>query len=317
MNGLVETICRSQAIAIAAKAEQERFGHHAIDLEHLFVGLMTTRGTAGCILSSMGVTLRAVRQAAGRANLGRITSFGPEPHTADPSEARWTERAQKLLQDVDVQDDDRALLLALIDEPSGHITCLLGHLSLTPDAVREAAVAYRHGTPPQFSLACQDLSLRHSSGRTFTHIAYLPCRPEAVWDLVSDPSRRLEWDGHFFESFEQRADGVLVGTARLTKPDGRRRRVRTGIITSEMIVSSCDPGKFIEWESIWPDMPDVKFRRRFSLRISATDNGTRLIMTHNQLTYPGFVARLRLPLAGIHTKQSLVIRAAAIDRALR
>ncbi|WP_442864216.1 hypothetical protein [Arthrobacter sp. ATA002] len=72
---------------------------------------------------------------------------------------------------------------------------------------------------------------------------------------MSDPRRRLEWDGYFHGSIEERSDGVLVAKARKVRPDGKPVKVRPQFRVTEFVVSRYLPGQCIEWESSWPAKP--------------------------------------------------------------
>lgn len=311
---------RSQAISVAAKEEQELLGHPEIDVEHLFLALVIVGGVSSRVLEDLGVTLRDARGACARVHAEQLAPLGmefPSMESAaaipDPSVGgfRWSDRGRGVMRKAELQDDDRGLLLALLEEPSGHVSRIVRQLGVSETAVREAARGCRVPVSPPG--AGKTPVGKHAVSFT----ARVPSPPAAVWALVADPDRRLEWEGYFFESFIQRTDGVLVATARGRRPDGKTARIRPELRISEHVLSACEPQQFIEWEISWPAKPGDRFRRRFSIELQQDGAGTLVTLTQKRLSPPGFRARLLFPLLCFSIRQGHFARIDAISRALR
>lgn len=310
---------RSQAISVAAKEEQERLGHPEIDIEHLFLALLIVGGAGSRVLGSLGVTLSSAREACGHVHAEQIallgiTSSRPEPATGIPDPSiggfRWSARGAAIMRTVDLEHDDSQLLIALLEESSGHITRVLRQLSLTEAMVLSAAAECRipdaAGEAPR------------SGGRNAVSFAgYVAATPSSVWDLVSDPGRRLEWDGYFYDSVEERDDGILVAEARRIRPDGKPVKVRPEFGITEFVVSRYLPERCIEWESSWPLKPGDRYRRRFAVQLEPDGSGTRVTLTQSCLTSAGLRARLLAPLLRFSIRQAHFARIDAMSRALR
>jgi len=321
---------RSQAISVAAKEEYQRFGHPEVDVEHLFLALLIVGGASGRVLGDLGVTLHDARAAAERVHAEQIASLGLTPPASlasstipDPQagEIRWSDRALKLMRHDDSTGDDRLLLALLLDEPSGHVVRILQQLDISESVVRERMANDVDAPAPDPS----QITLRDSPPRALpatgwqevTYSGHIPVGPELVWALVSDPARRVEWDGLFHESAVLGDDGILTTTARMTRPDGKVSTIKPQFRRSEHVVSRYIEGTLIEWETTWPDNPRSRFIARLRIEVRPDGTGTAIVLVQSRRKRRNPVWWAFSPVYRFVAWQGLFSRATAISRALR
>lgn len=191
-----ESFRRSQAISAAAKEECVLHGHPQIDLEHLFFALLIVGGASSRILSDAGITLSAARTAAAAVHADQVGSLGViapalplQVQQSDPAmlETHWSERALEVMSS-DFSLDDRTVLQAILDEPSGDIGRVLARLQASESEIREAMSTY---------VEAPRVTRNTATGpgwQDVTHSRHVPAPRSAVWLRVSDPARRLEWE---------------------------------------------------------------------------------------------------------------------------
>jgi uncharacterized protein YndB with AHSA1/START domain len=345
MSTLKDLFHRSQSISVAAKEEYLRSGHPEIDVEHLFLALLIVGGPSGRVLGELGVTLHGAREATERVHAEQIGSLGLTPPTSlasstipDPmaSDTRWSDRALKVMRHDNSLGDDTILLGHLLDEPSGHVVRVLQQLGLSESAVRESIATYTDSTEQRSPDGPQDNSPRgdspaggsssvepgatgptRSGWQDVVYSGYIPASPDLVWSLVSDPVRRLEWDGYYYDSAVLRDDGILTTAARLTRPDGKPNRVKPAFRRTEHVVSRYEEGALIEWHLTWPDKPGIKTVLRMRVEVRPDGTGTTIRLTQSRLKRRSLVRWVLGPLYRFSAWQGLFARASAISRALR
>jgi hypothetical protein len=330
MSTLKEIFQRSQAISVAAKEEYQRFGHPELDVEHLFLALLIVGGASGRVLGDLGVTLHNARAAAERVHAEQISSLGVTPPASlasatipDPQagEIRWSDRALKLMRHDDSTGDDRLLLTLLLDEPSGHVIRILQQLDISESVLRERMVHHVDAPAPDPSqpiLAESPPGALPATGwQEVTYSGHIPVGPELVWALVSDPSRRVEWDALFHESAVLGDDGILTTSARMTRPDGKASKIKPEFRRSEHVISRYNEGTLIEWETTWPDRPRSRFVSRLRIEMRPDGTGTAIVMVQSRRTRRNPVWWAFSPVYRFVAWQGLFARATAISRALR
>lgn len=190
MSRMSRSLERSQRIAAAAEEECRRSGHPVIDAEHLFLALFMVGGPAGTVLTNLGIDLNEARSAADHArrrapNQQAVTTT---PATAE-SRPGWTRQARRLSGVYGRNGDDRTLLLALLEEPSGAVIAVLGELGVSASAARQATEAQQAEEPAHPRTT-------PGAGRHAVEVhGYVPVPVADVWALVADPTRRSEWAG--------------------------------------------------------------------------------------------------------------------------
>ena len=329
MSTLKEILQRSQAISVAAKEEYQRFGHPELDIEHLFLALLIVGGASGRVLGDLGVTLHDARAATERVHAEQISSLGVTPPASlasatipDPQagEIRWSDRALKLMRHDDSTGDDRLLLGLLLDEPSGHVVRILRQLDISESLVREAMANYRDAPAPDSSPTALTAAAADPASSGWQEVVYsghIPVSPDLVWALVSDPARRVEWDGLFHESAVLGDDGILTTAARMTRPDGKASKIKPEFRRSEHVVFRYNEGALIEWETTWPDRPLSRFIARLRIEVQPDGTGTAVVLTQSRRKRRNPVWRAFSPVYRFVAWQGLFSRATAISRALR
>jgi hypothetical protein len=310
---------RSQAMSVAAKEESLRCGHPEIDVEHLFLALIIIGGASARILTAEGITLQKARDAAAQVHADQIASLGITPLSPPPTssipdpmiaETRWSERALDVVRADDYRTDDRGVLTALLDEPSGHILRILDQVDVAETTLRDAIASYRDAAVDA------DVAAHNPAWQDVVYEGHVPAAHAAVWDLVSDPERRLEWDG----VYAGRADwdgSVLTTLLPRTRPDGRKLTVKPKFNRAEHVISHFTPGEVIEWEQTWPDAADRNAIRRLRIQVRADGAGSRLTLTKSRPVSRALRRRLLNPFYRFFTWQELFTQAGGISRALR
>ena len=138
----------SQAWFHASHIEAQRMRLDAVDVDHLYLGLLGIGGAAARLLGSRGVSLASARERVREALSDDLTSLGvtvpadtlPEPRPAlVPGDGPWqdTPRAHALIDGAQKAPDTYALLLALLQEPSGAVRRLVHADGVVPQELAE------------------------------------------------------------------------------------------------------------------------------------------------------------------------------------
>lgn len=319
MNAFTTAFRRSQALSVAAKEEYQRCGHPEIDVEHLLLALLIVGGPSARILTSEGITLQTARDAAAQLHADHIASLGILTLTAPPTstipdpmiaETRWSQRALDVMGRDDSRRDDRVLLEALLDEPSGHVVGILDRLGISEGTIRQAI--HQHLESPA-SIGGQTTD---PEWQVVVYTGHIPVEPQAVWKLVSDPERRLEWD-QLFSAHAEVSEGVLTTTSPRVRPDGKKLKLKPEFERTRHVVSSMIPGEVIEWEQSWPDAGDRGRSRRLRVHIHPDGIGSRVTLTMSRPAPRGLAHRLTSPIYRFFVWQELFARAGGMSRALR
>lgn len=324
MSKISDAFALSQRLSIAAGEECARLGNPEIDVEHLFLALLVTDGSAGRVLRGLGITVVSGRAAVAQVHAERLAVLGisspslPAART-DPAlvgELRWSPRGLAVMRSVPDYSDDLSFLTALVEEPGGFVRDVLGALGFDSRQVRDAIAAGPstggERTPPH------DLSTEQG-WRSVSHQAFAPAPVDAVWDLVSTPDRRLEWDSLQVASAHPRGDELVDLEGTTTRADGRRLRVRADRVRMQQRLLASEPQRHIEWEISWPDRGPGAPVQRFAVWLEPVGGGTQLRLRSRWRRRTGMSGLLRsplLPLLRFAFKQQLVARAAGISRAV-
>lgn len=269
MSKIMRTMKWFREMSVLAEDEQRRSGHPEIDVEHLFLALLSIGGPVTDALAGQAVTLATAREAfAGihahrTAQLGVSVSESPESAKRIPdSNARggfvYRDGVRKTLEDASNQTvQDIALFNALIHEPTGHIREVLRELDVDPDDLALASARIREDSTTQ--------------ERAHDYRRFVPAPPDAVWALVSDPDRWLEWNGFEFERVDVTEAGVLRAHARQRDLNGKPSRVKPEFQVSEYVVNRYEAPDLIQWERSFPDADRGETQ---SLRVSLEPQGS-------------------------------------------
>ena len=324
MNRVTDALSRWQQTVTAAQEEAYRAGHAEVDLDHLVVALAALGGPAGESLRAAGVSLDEARSAAAKVHADRLSGVGvtvtpTPPRALDvlPTPALpLSARADRALRQVgELSADDRSVLRTLVDEPSGLVTELLAVLDVTPDAVRAAADAWRPASAPSGRLHADDPADR--PWRTLTCDGWVPAPPERVWALLTDPTRRTEWDT-WYTSVAEQPDGSLLCVLRGDDDGGKR--VPADMRRQLLTVVARDEGRLVEWEFARPDRDDGAAIQRLAVALSPSGDGTRLDVTVRWLPRSGwraFVGLVLRPVGRWMYRQMVLQKIGGISRALR
>lgn len=139
----------SQRLAITAAEEAQRFGHPAIDVEHVFLALLVSETDAGHMLRSRGIRLDAARQAVQSEHAARLTALGAGdvqvPHRdirgSSPGDIEWNERVLTLFSHSGGDGSGIVLLRSLVSDAGGFVAAMLERLDANPAEILTAAEA--------------------------------------------------------------------------------------------------------------------------------------------------------------------------------
>lgn len=226
-------------IRTAAGVEAVRAGDREVDVEHVLLGLSATGGPSAAVLAAAGTDLARLRRAvvelhqqdvvgAGRTGSAPQADRRGAPPLDTARSLPVTARAKAVVDRAPHRRDDRGLLLALVDDE--RVRRLLQHLRADPDALRVAAEgAGTTSAPPPATATVPEpavaaIAAEHAppAGSVWVQAAHAqraPVPAGRLWMLVSDPTRRPEWD-HSCTGVSVDEDGVEHVTLR-----ARRRRV--------------------------------------------------------------------------------------------
>lgn len=253
MSKVRRTVRWFRDMSVLAEDEQRRSGHPEIEVEHLFLALLSIGGPVTEALAEGGVALASAREAFANVHARHLVALGVEVPTPSKTARRipaskarggfvYREGVRTLLEDAANQPlQDVALFRALLAEPSGHIREVLRELDVDPDVLLLSL------GPSEDRPAVED----GGSG----YRRFLPAPAEDVWALVSDPDRWLEWNGFEFDRVEIADGGVLRAHARERRLDGKPTRIKPQFQVSDYVVSRSEPPRTIVWERSFPMRP--------------------------------------------------------------
>lgn len=190
----------------------------------------------------------------------------------------YRDGVRKMLEDASCKRaPDIALFTELVGEPSGHIREVLRELHVDPDDLVLDDARTGEADP--------------AVEQSRDYRRFVPAAPDAVWALVSDPDRWLEWNGFEFERVEVTESGVLRAHARQLHMNGKPARVRPQFRVSEHVVSRYEPPNLIQWERSFPDTDRAAGQ---SLRVSLKAQGWGAEITVSLLLPGGAAGRAGL-----------------------
>lgn len=189
----------------AASREATRAGHPEVGFEHLLLGALVNGGPGARILMDAGVDLTESRAAIDELLREDLALLGIDIPLPTPSGNSGAEgpallplapRVRELVDDCPWSGGDTAVIAALIDDEGGRTRRLLERLGVDTDRIRHDL-----GEPtPERAAATTPPVVDASSGPApegweyTTYDLDVPVLVEQVWDVVSDPERRGEWD---------------------------------------------------------------------------------------------------------------------------
>lgn len=295
-------------LSTPAAEEAHRFGHPAVEVEHVFLALLISQTPAGRLLRDQDIGFDQARAAVQEQHAERIADLGipklsvlPRPIPTDGlGEIPWSERVMTILSQVSPDTSGFTLLRALIAEGGGFIAELLERLGVQEteilSALERAEVAATR--PPEPSLNVPTAGRRERSYESF-----VPAPVEQVRELLATPERRPEWD-------------MTIDTI---EPDGKDRWIgrsdiqgvrmpQQGRVRTFTLVRREEP-HLLEWEH---HLPLVRRHRpsRLLIRLDGQSGGTRLHLTMRR-------PRPVFPLPGFFFTLELAAYANGISRALR
>ncbi len=213
-------------IRSAAAVEAMAWGHREVDVDHLLLGLVVVAGPSALELAGAGADLAALRGAVARVRADGGADVAPRSvvRAADrrdaagcPSPGRraacWTARRA-------AGTTGRSCSPCSTTGTGSHGACSATSTSTPPPCATGSPTGA--GWPGAPRTERRGPSRPHRAplrpappGSTAPTPSSCPCRPERVWALLGDPSRRPEWD----------PDCVAVtvapeGAELLTRPDG-------------------------------------------------------------------------------------------------
>ncbi|WP_030485952.1 SRPBCC family protein [Nocardioides aequoreus] len=271
----------SQRLAITAAEEAHRFGHPAVDVEHLFLALLISQTDAGKLLRSRGIGLDEARQAVRTEHAARLAALGisdvPMSPRANPAggagDIEWHERTLTLLSQSGGDGTGTALLRSLVADPGGFVAAVLERLDTDPALVLNAAEEADPGMAPHGPTGSIE---ERATPCCATYDAFIPAPPEQVWRLLDDPKRRPEWD-NAIGPMETVGAGRWTGRAPAALATTRWRVPRRMEIRTVVLVAR-EEHHVLEWET---SFPHTRPRRTEQTRIELREEpgGTRLRLT--------------------------------------
>lgn len=268
----------SQRLAITAAEEAQRFGHPAVDVEHVFLALLVSQTDAGRVLRAHGVDLDEARQAVQAEHAARVAALGirdvPMSTRAipdgGPGDIEWNERTLTLFSQSGGDGTGLVLLQALVADPGGFVAAVLERLDTDPARVLSAAQEAQSGNTLDSST---DSIEEGATSRSATYDAFIPAPREQVWALLDNPERRPEWDNAIV-SMEAIGAGRWTGRSP-AKLSGTRWRVPRRVQIRLITLVAREEHRVLEWETTFPH---VRRRTKERTRVVLGDQpgGTQL-----------------------------------------
>ena len=232
MSKLGDMFLMGQRVSITAKEEASRYDLPQVDVDHLLLALLVGGGPAGRLLRAQGLTLDTARRATEQVRADQIARLGIVPPAAEPRPIRdpllgemdWTPRALKLMSSGG-DHGELGLLTGLLDEHSGLAREVLAAAEVDVEALRAQMSTSRRSAPGAAKHPAPDLPTPpappDSGWRAVSHTGFVMAPVAEVWALVSDATRRPEWDDSISE-VEPLESGVWLATWASQRPDARR-----------------------------------------------------------------------------------------------
>ncbi|MGX1695975.1 SRPBCC family protein [Microbacterium keratanolyticum] len=270
-------VATSHQLSLAAMEEASRTGERTADLEHLLMALSLSEQPAGQVLRGLGVSLTALREAVAHQREAELGLLGVEIMNAaqqrivfhETGGYEWSDRAMRVLDKVSVGDGGpSAVLLALLEEPSGRVEQVLARLGVTPEQVGDRLADAAGVVPDQARFTRTDRAI------TRTSQAFIPAPVAEVWALVADPARLPEWDLNVAE-VEPAEGGPWVARTRTRTPDGKEVRLGQGLEYQRVELLAQKDSSRVEWRFRYPERPDLN-TRLVALALEPAAGGTQL-----------------------------------------
>lgn len=268
----------SRDISVAAQEERTRFGHPAIDLDHLFLALLVVGGPATVLLTEYGLTVGRARDAVATVHRTQVASLGitvpptpPRRMQPDSEDVEFTDRALTVMQRADPVSYELEILVALLDEPSRHIGQVLAELGLSETALRTAALA----RIDRLATTRPAPSKEVSAWPEVSFTGYVPARPGEVFGLLSDPHRRIEWGQQHRGRVEVDDAGVVTSFYQPDPPAVALKR-RLSWLRSDHTVTAVEQDRLITWSTVLTGHGRRRRHARLTVELAPEGVGTRL-----------------------------------------
>ncbi len=181
------------------EAARDRSGE--IDLDHLYLGLITLGGSAAQLLGRHGISLASARRRVQERRLGEgVSGQAPDAAALPPltigelGEGPWkaTARASDLIASAGKAPDTFGMLVALLQEPTGTVRGLVGAdgvlpQSLVPELKQGADDQYAAGRVPV------DTTILPRPARAHRIHFFVSAPPSRVADALADPATLALW----------------------------------------------------------------------------------------------------------------------------
>lgn len=266
-------------LMLAAIDEASRRGRRDADIEHLFLGIITSNYPPGHALRRTGVTLIQARQSVDDQHAHQLQLVGvntglPEPGRTTAQEStghQLTRRAQEILNPASSDEITYTseVLRRLLKEPSGFISEVLLRLQITEEQLLSELEKSAEETSPEILSAERGVLEGKST-------IFVPASARQIWDLVSAAERMPEWDQALEavkplvddeETWEaQPREELPNGTPIKTKPNNRRQLIRR--------VTARKP-EMVLWTLTFPDAPKSNVLQR-AITLTEVEEGTQL-----------------------------------------
>lgn len=266
---------QTRYISTAAMEEVLELGHPEIDVDHLLVGLLVTGGPSASCLLSAGVDLPSLRRAVREVEdaEARVLGVRVAAPPAVPSAralsrtgaVSFCDRALAIIRSAQQDEDDRALLRALLDDDGRRAERILVQAGVDVVELRARLAVPATVTILDLPVEVVDAlgALGPAARRCSASMTHeVPVNADAVWALVSDPRRRPEWDAACVEVSPD-GDGVL----RLQYANRWRTR------TVKVLTERTGPRSLL-WRELWAGEDDVS--AALHLAVTSVGAGSRL-----------------------------------------
>lgn len=181
MRRIMQTMKWFREVSVLAEDEQRRSEHPEIDVEHLFLALVSIGGPVTDALARQGVTLGSAREAFERIHTHRLSRLGirvsdnPVQRSIPESSARggfvYRDGLRRILENAAKQrEPDVALFTELLAEPTGHIREAFATCTSTSKRFSSPTPpppSSRHSSDGRWSTGDLSLPRRRPSGRWY------------------------------------------------------------------------------------------------------------------------------------------------------
>lgn len=293
----------------AAWREAARVRAPEVDVEHLYLGLITLGGAAARLLGRHGITLASARRRVREALTADLATIGvdiadlPSPiHFMQLGDPAWkaTPRADAVLMEAKMTDT-YDLLVTLLKEPSGTVRRLVHADGVVPqDLVPELKEGADDPYAPETTQADDTLLPRPSRAQRVRRFVSAP--PDAVADALADPALLALWA--YDPTKAQTSDGGLV-----VRHEKAGKSLTARLASTREQVGTAD---VVTWTT---EALDTKYAGqrltydRFEVR--PAPGGSEIVRTSGRRTY-GVLGRLLAPVFDLfgswgllHTMQAI------------